>query len=112
MSIVPGTRFGSYEVVEAIGRGGTDEVYRATDPTLADRISEGPIPPGEALHIAAQIADALEAAHVHGIVHRDLKPANIKLAGDGTVKVLDFGIAKVLETQSGAGDPQTPSAST
>jgi serine/threonine protein kinase len=61
---------------------------------LADRIARGPIPPAEALPIAQQIADALDAAHERGIVHCDLKPANIKLRSDGTVKVLDFGLAK------------------
>src|SRR6266511_3914019 len=66
-------------------------------PTLADRIAQGPIPLDEALPIALQIAEALEAAHEKGIVHRDLKPANIKLRPDGTVKVLDFGLAKSLE---------------
>src|SRR5262249_28719106 len=65
-------------------------------PTLADRIAKGPIPLGEALPIAKQIADALEAAHEQGIVHRDLKPANIKVRADGTVKVLDFGLAKAM----------------
>src|SRR5688500_8625868 len=59
-------------------------------PTLADRTAEGPIPVDEALPIAKQIAEALEAAHEHGIIHRDLKPANIKVRADGTVKVLDF----------------------
>lgn len=70
-------------------------------PTLADRIAGGPIPLDEALPIAKQIADALEAAHEQGIVHRDLKPANIKLRSDGTVKVLDFGLAKALQPASG-----------
>src|SRR5512145_3251994 len=66
-------------------------------PTLADRIAQGPIPVDEALPIARQIAEALEAAHEQGIIHRDLKPANIKVRADGTVKVLDFGLAKALE---------------
>jgi serine/threonine-protein kinase len=66
-------------------------------PTLADRIARGPIPVDEALPIAKQIAEALEAAHERGIIHRDLKPANIKVRPDGTVKVLDFGLAKALE---------------
>jgi len=66
-------------------------------PTLADRIAQGVVPLDEALSIARQIADALETAHEQGIVHRDLKPANIKLRPDGTVKVLDFGLAKALE---------------
>ena len=71
-------------------------------PTLADRIAQGPIPVDEALPIAKQIAEALEAAHEQGIIHRDLKPANIKVRPDGTVKVLDFGLAKALEPASGA----------
>jgi Tol biopolymer transport system component len=72
-------------------------------PTLADRIAEGPIPPDEALGIAQQIADALEAAHGRQIVHRDLKPANIKLRDDGTVKVLDFGISKPIDASAISG---------
>jgi serine/threonine-protein kinase len=64
-------------------------------PTLADRVAQGPIPADEAIAIAKQIAEALDAAHEQGIVHRDLKPANIKLREDGTVKVLDFGLAKL-----------------
>ncbi|HET9363029.1 MAG TPA: protein kinase [Vicinamibacterales bacterium] len=66
-------------------------------PTLAERITEGPVPIEEALAIAKQIAEALESAHERGIVHRDLKPGNIKLRPDGTVKVLDFGLAKAME---------------
>ena len=77
-------------------------------PTLADRIAKGPIPLDEALPIAKQIAEALEAAHEAGVIHRDLKPANIKVREDGTVKVLDFGLAKVLDTTP-EGDPsQSP----
>ncbi len=166
MSLSQGTRFGSYEIGDAIGAGGMGVVHRATDtvlkrdvaikalpesfaedaerlarfrreaevlaslnhaniaqiyglekadgrtvivmelvegPTLADRIAEGPIRPEEALGIARQIADALEAAHSAQVVHRDLKPANIKLRPDGTVKVLDFGIAKALEARAISG---------
>ena len=77
-------------------------------PTLADRIKQGPIPLDEALPIAKQIAEALEAAHEAGVIHRDLKPANIKVRDDGTVKVLDFGLAKALDP-SPTGDPsQSP----
>ena len=70
-------------------------------PTLADRIARGPIAIDEALPIARQTADALEAAHERGIVHRDLKPANIKITPAGQVKVLDFGLAKMLEPAGG-----------
>ena len=77
-------------------------------PTLADRIKQGPIPVDEALPIAKQIAEALEAAHEAGVIHRDLKPANIKVKEDGTVKVLDFGLAKALDATP-QGDPsQSP----
>ena len=77
-------------------------------PTLADRIAQGPIPIDEALPIAKQIAEALEAAHEAGVIHRDLKPANIKVKDDGTVKVFDFGLAKALDTTP-QGDPsQSP----
>ena len=71
-------------------------------PTLADRIAQGAIPVDEALPIAKQIAEALKAAHEQGIIHRDLKPANIKLRPDGTVKVLDFGLAKAMEPAAGS----------
>ena len=72
-------------------------------PTLADRIKEGAIPPEESLKLARQIAQALEAAHEKGVVHRDLKPGNVKIKPDRTVKVLDFGLAKL--TASAATDP-------
>jgi len=72
--------------------------------TLAERIAAGPIPVDEALAIARQIADALEAAHARGIVHRDLKPANVKITPDGGVKVLDFGLAKALSADGVAPD--------
>src|SRR2546422_400067 len=73
---------------------------------LSQRIARGPIPLDEALPIAKQIAEALEAAHEQGIIHRDLKPANIKVRPDGTVKVLDFGLAKLSETAiAGASTP-------
>src|SRR5271157_5389262 len=69
-------------------------------PTLADRIAAGPIPVEEAIHIAQQIAEALEYAHDRGVIHRDLKPANVKITPEGTVKVLDFGLAKALTGES------------
>jgi len=159
MSLTPGTRLGSYDVIALIGAGGMGEVYRARDtqlnrdvaikvlsdlvvsdpdrlarfrreaqvlaslnhtnigaiygfeesatdqalvlelvdgPTLAERLAVGPLPIQEALTLARQIAEGLEAAHEKGIIHRDLKPANIKVRPDGVVKVLDFGLAKML----------------
>jgi len=167
MTIGPGTRVGSYEVITVLGEGGMGKVWRArhlalkrddalkmlpdafvADPerlarfereaqvlaslnhpniahvygfeetagtralvmelvegeTLADRIVRGRIPIDEALAIARQIADALDAAHAHGIIHRDLKPANISLRPDGIVKVLDFGLAKVIEPAAVSGN--------
>jgi Tol biopolymer transport system component len=80
--------------------------------TLADKIARGPIALDEALDIARQIAEALEAAHDLGVVHRDLKPANVKLTPDGKVKVLDFGLAKALtEEASDAGIANSPTIS-
>jgi serine/threonine protein kinase len=75
-------------------------------PTLADRIAAGPIPLDEALPIAKQIAEALEYAHDHGVIHRDLKPSNIKVSTDGSVKVLDFGLAKALQDEPVTADPR------
>src|SRR5687767_13118947 len=69
-------------------------------PTLADRLLRGPLTPDDAIAIAGFVAEALEAAHEQGIVHRDLKPANIKVKDDGSVKVLDFGLAKALAHES------------
>jgi serine/threonine-protein kinase len=75
-------------------------------PTIAGRIKNGAIPLAEALPIARQIAEALEAAHEKGIIHRDLKPANIKITPDGVVKVLDFGLAKIAEAATHAENPE------
>jgi eukaryotic-like serine/threonine-protein kinase len=170
MSLTPGARLGSYEIVAPLGAGGMGEVWRARDLTLdrevaikilpaafaadperlarferearvlaslnhpnvatvhgfhesggvhflvmelvggedlAERLARGAMPVDEAIDAAKQIAAALAAAHDSGIVHRDLKPANVKRTPDGTVKVLDFGLAKALET---AGAPSAQSA--
>ena len=73
-------------------------------PDLAQQLQKGPLPTSEALKVALQLAEAIEAAHEKGIVHRDLKPANIKLTQRGTVKVLDFGLAKALAEDPAASD--------
>ena len=76
----------------------------AEGPTLADRIAKAPIPIDEALPLARQIAEAFEYAHERGIIHRDLKPANLKVVGNDTVKVLDFGLAKAMDSELSAED--------
>jgi len=91
--------------VEDVGESGALVLELVDGPTLADRIARGAIVFDEAMAIARQIADALAAAHDQGVIHRDLKPANIKLRPDGTVKVLDFGLAKVFADESGASEP-------
>jgi eukaryotic-like serine/threonine-protein kinase len=86
--------------LEQVGGAGCIVMELIEGETLAERVKKGPLPLDEVVEIARQIADALAAAHERGIVHRDLKPANIKLAPNGTVKVLDFGLAKALSSRA------------
>jgi eukaryotic-like serine/threonine-protein kinase len=86
--------------VEETARGPALVLELVNGPTLADRLGAGPIAVNEVFSIARQIVDALDAAHSRGLIHRDLKPANVKLTCDGTVKVLDFGLAKALAGES------------
>jgi serine/threonine protein kinase len=115
--LLPDTRIGPYRVIALVGEGGMGQVYRAHDTRLgrdvalkADQLSRGPLPLDDALSIATQIAEGLEAAHEQGIVHRDLKPANIKVRDDGTVKLLDFGLAKAMTPGGAAARPAASSS--
>src|SRR5262249_35290425 len=97
-------------IAHVYGLEGTGLVMELVDgEDLAQRLTRGPLPLEDALPLATQIADALEAAHERGIIHRDLKPANIKVRDDGVVKVLDFGLAKALDpARPLSGDANSP----
>jgi serine/threonine protein kinase len=101
--------YGLEEVEASTGSSKALVMELVEGPTLADLIAQRTIPTDEALSIARQIAEALEAAHEQGIVHRDLKPMNIKVREDGTVKVLDFGLAKLTERRTADGDESSQS---
>jgi len=111
-----GAIYGLEETTQATGAGQATlpalVLELVEGPTLADRLTAGPLAVHEALPLARQIAEALEAAHEKGIIHRDLKPANIKITADGMVKVLDFGLAKVFAEEATRPDPsQSPTLS-
>ena len=93
--------------VEDVGGTRTLVLEYVDGDTLAQRVARGPIDIGDALQIARQIAEALDSAHQHGFIHRDIKPANVKLRPDGTAKLLDFGLARMLEGHA----PDAPNAS-
>ncbi|MEP6916194.1 MAG: serine/threonine-protein kinase, partial [Acidobacteriota bacterium] len=111
------------QVLAALNHPNIAAIYRVTEiegtralvlelvdgPTLAERLSAGPVSLSDGVTIARQIAVGLEAAHEHGVIHRDLKPSNIKLRPDHTVKLLDFGLAKVIQPEAPAGDGAMPS---
>src|SRR5262245_24991406 len=93
------TNIASIYDVEEVGDSRFLVLERGECESWYDRIARGPVPVDEALSIARQIGDALEAAHEKGIIHRDLKPANIRISPDGKVKVLDFGLAKTMDEE-------------
>src|SRR5262245_50467350 len=97
-----------YGVVDVPPEGSALVMEFAPGEDLSAIIARGPMPLDDALAVARQIVDALEAAHEQGIVHRDLKPANVKVKADGTVKVLDFGLAKAMDPTVSSGGRESP----